>query len=205
MFRSIVPVLVAFLLVTLQFPTKSEAQGKINTQILFKTNAGEFVIELADSEAPVTAKNFIKYVESGFFDSTIFHRIIPGFVIQGGGFTGKQGSNLKKQVVAGLDTSPIVNEANNGLKNVHYSLSMARTNDPNSATSQFFINLQDNDSLDYHGVAQPGYAVFGNVIKGQEVIDKLGTVKTGTVGSYADVPVEDVIVISAKILEENKK
>ena len=130
------------------------------------TSMGSFEIELYPNEAPITSANFLEYSEEGFFENVLFHRIIPGFVIQGGGF--EIGMNQKNT------KDPIINEADNGLKNDKYTLSMARTNDPNSATSQFFINLSDNKSLDYPSMG--GYAVFGKVTKGQEVIDEIAKV-----------------------------
>ena len=152
------------------------------------TSMGSFEIELYPNEAPITSANFLEYSEEGFFENVLFHRIIPGFVIQGGGF--EIGMNQKNT------KDPIINEADNGLKNEKYTLSMARTNDPNSATSQFFINLSDNKSLDYPSMG--GYAVFGKVTKGQEVIDEIAKVETTNAGPHQDVPVEDVYIISVE-------
>ena len=155
------------------------------------TTLGPIEIKLFTEEAPETTKNFIEYVESGFFDETIFHRVIPGFVIQGGGHT--SGMNRKDTL------APIQNEANNGIKNLQYTLSMARTNDPHSATSQFFINLQDNSSLD-HSSETPmgwGYAVFGEVIEGFNVIDSIAGSATQLKNGMQDVPVSPVIVLEA--------
>jgi cyclophilin family peptidyl-prolyl cis-trans isomerase len=152
------------------------------------TSMGSFEIELYPNEAPITSANFLEYSEEGFFENVLFHRIIPGFVIQGGGF--EIGMNQKNT------KDPIINEADNGLKNDKYTLSMARTNDPNSATSQFFINLSDNKSLDYPSMG--GYAVFGKVTKGQEVIDEIAKVETTNAGPHQDVPVEDVYIISVE-------
>ena len=152
------------------------------------TSMGSFEIELYPNEAPITSANFLEYAEEGFFENVLFHRIIPGFVIQGGGF--EIGMNQKPT------KDPIINEAVYGLKNDKYTLSMARTNDPNSATSQFFINLSDNKSLDYPSMG--GYAVFGKVIKGQEVIDEIAKVETTNTGPHQDVPVEDVYIISVE-------
>ncbi len=165
-----------------------------STQIKMTTSAGDIVIELEDEKAPVTVENFISYVESGFYDGTIFHRIIPGFVIQGGGFSAEMQRKSTQ--------SPIQNEADNELKNTHYSLSMARTSDPNSATSQFFINLVDNASLDHTGKDQRGwgYAVFGRVVSGQEVVDQIATVDTGSKMGMRDVPLEPVLIESASVL-----
>jgi len=157
--------------------------------IRFETNHGAFTIELFDEEAPETVANFLKYVDEGFFDGTIFHRVIPGFVIQGGGFT--EDMSQKKT------RAPIKNEATNGLKNTRGTLSMARTNDINSATSQFFVNLKDNDFLD-HSRGNYGYAVFGRVSEGMDVIDTIAKVKTGRRHGHEDVPVEAVLVSSAR-------
>ncbi|MHC4365824.1 MAG: peptidylprolyl isomerase [Planctomycetota bacterium] len=160
------------------------------------TSMGEIVIELNEEAAPVTAKNFLQYVEDGFFDGTIFHRVIPSFMIQGGGFT----ANMQRKA-----TQPaIVNEAANGLKNDRGTVAMARTNDPDSATSQFFINHGDNDSLNYTGPGNPGYAVFGKVVKGMDVVDKIAVVKTTRTGPYSDVPVEPVVIKSTKLVSSSK-
>ena len=160
--------------------------------IRFETSHGGFTVELFPKEAPVTVENFLKYVDDGFFDGTIFHRIVPGFVIQGGGLTADF-ANKKTR-------APIGNEAKNGLKNTRGSLSMARTSDINSATSQFFVNLKDNGFLD-HGPRDYGYAVFGRISDGMEVIDKIARVGTGTRKGYQDAPLEDVVIVSARRLE----
>jgi peptidyl-prolyl cis-trans isomerase A (cyclophilin A) len=157
--------------------------------IEFKTSKGNFSIELFTEQAPISSENFLAYVDSGHFDGTIFHRVIPGFMIQGGGFT--EDMNQKKT------NPPIKNEATNGLKNKRGTLSMARTNDINSATCQFFINLVDNDFLD-HTSGNYGYAVFGQVTSGMEVIDDIAKVKTGRRMGHADVPVESIVVNTAK-------
>jgi peptidyl-prolyl cis-trans isomerase A (cyclophilin A) len=159
--------------------------------IRFETSHGPFTVELFEKEAPLTVANFLRYVEEGFFDGCIFHRIVPGFVIQGGGLT--QEFTSKKTRAA------IGNEAKNGLKNTRGSLSMARTSDINSATSQFFVNLADNAFLD-HGPRDFGYAVFGRVTEGMDVIDKIARVKTGTRKGYQDAPLEDVVITSARRL-----
>jgi len=156
--------------------------------IQFKTSKGDFTIELFTNEAPISSQNFLSYVDAGFFDKTIFHRVIPGFVIQGGGFT----EDMKQKKT----NEPIQNEAKNGLKNLRGTLSMARTNDINSATSQFFVNLKDNDFLD-NKPGNFGYAVFGRVTEGMEVIDAIAAVKTGRKGMHDDVPVEAVTVLAA--------
>ncbi|HEX2585040.1 MAG TPA: peptidylprolyl isomerase [Steroidobacteraceae bacterium] len=156
--------------------------------IEFKTSKGNFTIELFTNEAPVSSENFLKYVDDGHFDGTIFHRVIPGFMIQGGGFT--EDMDQKKT------NPPIKNEATNGLKNKRGTLSMARTNDINSATCQFFINLVDNDFLD-NKPGSYGYAVFAKVTSGMDVIDEIAKVKTGRRSGHADVPVEAIVVTSA--------
>jgi peptidyl-prolyl cis-trans isomerase A (cyclophilin A) len=161
--------------------------------IRFETTLGEFTVELFEKEAPVTVANFLKYIEDGFFDGTIFHRIVPGFVIQGGGFT--EDMSQKR-------THPTIkNEADNGLKNERGTLSMARTNDINSATSQFFVNLKDNDFLD-HKRGNFGYAVFGKVTRGMGVIDQIAAVETGRRKGHEDVPLEAVIMTSVRRLEK---
>ena len=156
--------------------------------ILFNTSKGDFTVELFTEEAPISSENFLNYVDSGFFDGLIFHRVIPGFMIQGGGFT----ADMKQKE----GNAPIKNEAKNGKKNLRGTLSMARTNDINSATSQFFINLTDNDFLD-NKAGSFGYAVFGKVVSGMEVIDAIAKVKTGRKGHHDDVPVDAVIINKA--------
>lgn len=157
--------------------------------VLMKTNKGDIKIELDLENAPITTENFLSYVQDGFFSDTIFHRVISGFMIQGGGFCEDMSQKDTK--------ATIKNEANNGLKNTRGTLAMARTNDPDSATAQFFINLSDNAFLDYSGKANPGYAVFGKVIEGLDVVDAIAAVKTGRNGYHDDVPVEAVVIESA--------
>jgi peptidyl-prolyl cis-trans isomerase A (cyclophilin A) len=157
--------------------------------IRFQTTLGDFTIELFPEHAPVSVENFERYVREEFFDGLIFHRVIPGFVIQGGGLTPDMSQKSNHE--------PIKNEATNGLKNERGSLSMARTNDINSATSQFFINLKDNDFLD-HKPGSYGYAVFAKVVDGMDVIDQIAGVKTGRRRGHDDVPVEDVVIITAR-------
>ena len=157
--------------------------------IRFETSLGDFTIEFFEKEAPVSVANFTRYIEEGFFDGTIFHRIVPGFVIQGGGFTEDMTQKTTKP--------PIKNEADNGLKNKRGTLSMARTNDINSATSQFFVNLKDNDFLD-HSRGNFGYAVFAKVTEGMEVVDKIAAVETGRKRGFDDVPVEAVAMKSVR-------
>lgn len=158
------------------------------------TNFGIIELDLDQERAPETAKNFLAYVDSGFYSNTVFHRVIDGFMIQGGGF--EPGMRQKPT------RSPIKNEASNGLKNGRYTVAMARTSDPHSASSQFFINVSDNAFLDH---AAPnaegwGYCVFGKVVQGREVVDKIKSVKTGKRGFHSDVPLEDVLVERAEVV-----
>ena len=155
--------------------------------IRFTTNMGVFDVELNEAAAPKTCENFLSYVRSGFYNGTIFHRVISGFMIQGGGF---EPGLKQKQTKA-----PIENEANNGLKNDKYTIAMARTNEPHSATSQFFINVADNDFLNHTSPTSRGwgYAVFGKVVSGTDVIDAIARVRTASRSWYGDVPVEDVV------------
>jgi peptidyl-prolyl cis-trans isomerase A (cyclophilin A) len=157
--------------------------------IILSTSLGDITIELFDAEAPVTVENFLQYVDDGFFNDTIFHRVIPGFVLQGGGFT----TDMQEKETR----PPIKNEAGNGLKNKRGALSMARTQEINSATSQFFINLKDNTFLD-HGTRDFGYAVFAKVTDGMEIVDRIAAVATGNAGMHQDVPLEPVVILSAK-------
>ena len=158
--------------------------------IKFETSLGDFVVELYTDRAPISAANFLKYAEDGHFDGTVFHRVIPGFVIQGGGMDADMNQKPTRK--------PIENEATNGLKNLRGTLSMARTNDVNSATSQFFVNLVDNAFLDHQGPRNYGYAVFGKVVEGMGVIDAIAAVKTGRKRGHDDVPVEPVVVTTAR-------
>ncbi len=160
--------------------------------VVLSTNHGDITIELDAEKAPKTVDNFLSYVKSGHYDGTIFHRVIDGFMIQGGGFEPGM-----KQKDSG---EPIDNEAANGLANEKYTVAMARTNDPHSATAQFFINVKDNSFLDYAGPDQWGYCVFGRVTAGTEVVDEIRKVKTSTKGFHGDVPVEDVIIEKAEIV-----
>lgn len=161
------------------------------------TSKGLITLELDAEKAPVTVANFIEYVKSGHFDGTIFHRVIPGFVIQGGGME----SGMKEKPTQ----PPIENEADNGLKNVTGSICMARTNDPHSATSQFFINLKDNQFLDHSGKNPQGwgYAVFGQVTDGMDVVEAIAAVQTGNAGFHQDVPVEDIVVEKVTITDQD--
>ena len=164
--------------------------------VKLETSMGDIVIELNEKAAPITVKNFLRYVEERFFDGTIFHRVIPNFMIQGGGFT----AEMKQKT----PHPPIANEASNGLKNARGTIAMARTNNPNSATAQFFINLKDNNFLNYTGPSNPGYAVFGKVVKGMDVVDAIAAVKTARKGGYSDVPVEAVVIKSAKVVSDKQ-
>ncbi len=168
----------------------SKGGGSANSGIVLQTSKGDIVIDFDPERAPITVENFRRYAREGFFDGTVFHRVIPGFVIQGGGFTADM---AQKQTHA-----PIQNEASNGLQNARGTLSMARTNDPNSATSQFFINLKDNAALDPRG-ANAGYAVFAKVVQGMDVVDAIAAERTGNVSGHSDVPLQPVLIESATL------
>lgn len=175
-----------------QASPKDDAAQKVSEEVVaskvlvdMKTSMGNIVLELDREKAPVTVANFLGYVEDGFFESTIFHRVINTFMIQGGGFTADM---TKKSTKA-----PIVNEANNGLGNLRGTIAMARTNNPNSATCQFFINHKDNAFLNY-STRNPGYAVFGKVVEGMDVVDKIASSKTARFAGMADVPVETITI-----------
>ena len=161
--------------------------------VRLQTNLGIIAIELEPERAPETVKNFLAYVESGFYSNTVFHRVIDGFMVQGGGFE------------PGMRQKPardcIKNEADNGLKNERYTIAMARTSEPHSASSQFFINVKDNDFLNHTAPSSQGwgYCVFGKVVQGEDIIDKIKQVKTGSRGGHADVPVEDVVIEKAEV------
>ena len=157
--------------------------------VTLKTNMGDIVVELYPEKAPKTVENFLQYAKSGFYNGTIFHRIINGFMIQGGGYD----KNMEEKKTR----APVQNEAKNGLKNLPYTIAMARTPNPHSATAQFFINVSNNRFLDYPGQDGWGYAVFGKVIKGSEVVDKIKAVETGS----GDVPVSAVVIESATVSE----
>ncbi|MDT0449616.1 peptidylprolyl isomerase [Streptomyces hesseae] len=161
-------------------------------KVRLTTNHGDIVLELNEEKAPKSVENFLAYVDAGHYNGTVFHRVIPGFMIQGGGFA--PGMNQKPT------NAPIDNEADNGLKNTMYSVAMARTNDPHSATAQFFINVGDNDFLNFTSKSPNGwgYAVFGQVVEGQDVVDKIKSVQTGTRGFHQDVPKDDVVIESAQ-------
>lgn len=187
-----------------QNTTPAAAPAEAAPKVRFKTNMGEFVIELDAAKAPVTVANFLSYVNKKHYDGTVFHRVIEGFMIQGGGFALTDGKLVEKEVGAG-----ILNESQNGLKNDRGTVAMARTNDPNSATAQFFVNVTDNDMLNYP--SNNGYAVFGKVVEGMTVVDKIRAVPTGTAPlnmkhpttgeeiqmPSQDVPQERVVILSA--------
>ncbi len=162
--------------------------------VKLETSMGNIVIELNEQAAPVTVKNFLGYVEESFFDGTIFHRVMPGFMIQGGGFTAEMEKKETREA--------IVNEADNGLKNERGTIAMARTNDPDSATCQFFVNHRDNGSLNYVENGNPGYTVFGKVIEGMDVVDAIASVVTTTRMGYNDVPVNPVEIKSARVVSQ---
>lgn len=178
----------AFALVALS-PAAFALEG--NPHIMLTTSAGNIELELDSQKAPVSVKNFVGYVNNGFYNNTIFHRVIPGFMVQGGGFDAKM---QQKQ-----PNPPIKNEADNGLRNTRGTISMARTAEKDSATSQFFINVADNAFLD-HGQRDFGYAVFGKVVKGMDVADKMAQVPTHDVGPYQNVPTQPIVILSAKVL-----
>lgn len=163
--------------------------------IKLRTNYGEITLELDSEKAPITVQNFIDYVNSGHYDNTVFHRVIDGFMIQGGGF---EPGLVQKQTRA-----PIRNEAANGLKNDKYTVAMARTSDVNSATAQFFINVADNDFLNYSSPTPQGfgYCVFGKVVEGMDVVDKIKKVRTGDRGGHQNVPLENVLLEKAEVIE----
>ena len=167
----------------------------MSKQVDLQTSKGNIRIELDDAKAPESVKNFISYVEKGHYDGTVFHRVIKGFMVQGGGFE----PGMKQKPTA----APIKNEANNGLKNDKYTLAMARTSDPHSATAQFFINVNDNGFLNFKAENSSGwgYAVFGKVVSGQDVVDAIEGVKTGRKGFHDDVPLDDVVIESAKVVD----
>ena len=160
--------------------------------VILHTNHGDITLDLDAENAPASVANFLQYVRDGHYDNTLFHRVIPGFMIQGGGFT--PGMSQKPT------RAPVANEAGNGVKNAHYTVAMARTSDPHSATAQFFINAADNAFLDYKGPSPQGwgYCVFGKVVGGAAVVDRIAGVATGTSGFHQDVPREDVVITRAE-------
>jgi len=170
-------------------------EEQVNPRVILNTSSGDITVELDTAKAPVTSENFLAYVASGFYDDTIFHRVIPGFMIQGGGFT----ANMQQKPTR----AAIANEAANGLKNSRGTLAMARTGDPHSATGQFFINLKNNSFLDHTAKTSAawGYAVFAKVVDGMDVVDAIAQVPTGTSGPHGDVPTEPVVIIKASLVE----
>ncbi|HEY6893705.1 MAG TPA: peptidylprolyl isomerase [Casimicrobiaceae bacterium] len=165
------------------------------TQVLLHTSEGDIALALDAENSPATVDNFLQYVRAGHYDNTLFHRVIPGFMIQGGGFEpGMKQKSTRK---------PVANEAANGLRNARYSVAMARTSDPHSATSQFFINLADNAFLDYKGPTPQGYGycVFGAVVRGNDVVDRIAGVPTGRSGSHENVPTQDVVIQRTEVVE----
>jgi peptidyl-prolyl cis-trans isomerase B (cyclophilin B) len=164
------------------------------TRVRLDTTKGAIVLELDDENAPASVKNFVQYVREGHYDNTIFHRVIDGFMIQGGGME----PGMKQKPTR----APIANEAGNGVKNRRYTVAMARTGEPHSATAQFFINLSDNDFLDYKGPSPQGwgYAVFGKVAEGTDVVETIKGVATGRSGPHENVPVEDVVIRKAEVI-----
>jgi len=168
----------------------SKDDGEMKEIVVFETTMGVIELELNREKAPVTVANFVQYVEEGFFNGTVFHRVIPEFMIQGGGFL----PNMTQKTTG----DPIELESDNGLKNDRGTIAMARTSDPDSATSQFFINLIDNDFLNRRSGVD-GYAVFGEVVTGMDVVDKIGAVRTGSKGPYQDWPVRDVVIEGAYV------
>jgi len=163
-----------------------------NPQVEMKTSQGTITVELDAEKAPKTVENFLQYVKDGFYSGTVFHRVIDGFMVQGGGFD----KSMKQKSTR----APIQNEAKNGLKNETGTLAMARTQDPHSASAQFFINLKNNTFLDHPGQDGWGYAVFGKVSKGMDVVEKIAKVQTGTVGFYQNVPSEPVVIESVRVI-----
>ena len=159
-------------------------------KVKLTTSMGPIVIQLDKEKAPISTENFVKYVESGHYNGTVFHRVIDGFMVQGGGF----GKDMRQKPTQ----PPIKNESTNGLKNDNYTVAMARTNVRDSATSQFFINVKDNDFLNFSGDANPGYAVFGKVVEGKEVVDKIKKVATGNAAGQQNVPNEPVLIEKAE-------
>ncbi|HSR02950.1 MAG TPA: peptidylprolyl isomerase [Methylophilaceae bacterium] len=180
----------SFTLITLT-PVNSLAE---TTRVEFKTNIGAFTVELYPDKAPITVANFLQYVKDGFYEKTIFHRVINNFMIQGGGF--------ERDLFEKPTKEPIKNESNNGLKNKVGTIAMARTPDPDSATSQFFINLKDNDFLDYTSPEPDkiGYCVFGKVTKGMDVVKQIGVSPTGSISRFSDVPIKPIKIISTTVI-----
>lgn len=188
--------LAALICIISLYAGNTAAAERSKVLIKLETNMGDITLELDREKAPITTDNFIKYVEEGFYDGTVFHRVINGFMVQGGGFD--------KEMQQKATRANIQNEADNGLKNEAYTVAMARTPDPHSASSQFFINVNNNEFLNHQGKSQDGwgYAVFGKVVDGREVVDKIKAVKTGSKGFHRDVPVDTVQIVKATVLEK---
>jgi cyclophilin family peptidyl-prolyl cis-trans isomerase len=194
------PTLAAFVLAFAGLTGINQAQEENKTvseaktvKVVMETSKGSIELELDPAKAPVTVENFVKYVKKGHYDGLIFHRVIPGFMIQGGGFT----PDMNQKAV----DAPIAIESKNGLKNARGAIAMARTSNPNSATSQFFINVKDNANLDYPSFDGYGYAVFGKVTKGLDICDAIVSVPTKQVGPHGDVPAEPIVIKSVKVGE----
>ncbi len=192
--RTLILFMVLFLTSTLSFATENNMSDK-QTKVKMTTTLGEIIIQLNTEKAPVSAANFLTYVNEGFYNGTIFHRVIPDFMAQGGGFD----TSFNQKAVH----APIKNEANNGLKNTRGTLAMARTNDPNSATAQFFINYKDNSFLNHTSPTSSGwgYAVFGEVIEGMDVVDTMAKQATGNRGGHQDVPKTDIVIEKAEVVK----
>jgi cyclophilin family peptidyl-prolyl cis-trans isomerase len=192
--RTLILSMVLFLTSTLSFATENN-MSDTQTKVKLTTTLGEIIIQLNTEKAPVSSANFLTYVNEGFYNGTIFHRIIPGFMAQGGGFD----TSFNQKAVH----APIKNEANNGLANSRGTIAMARTNDPNSATAQFFINYKDNSFLNHTSPTASGwgYAVFGEVIEGMDVVDAMAKQATGNRGGHQDVPKTDIIIEKAEVVK----
>ncbi len=189
---------ILFLTTTLSFATEnkmSETETETETKVKLSTTLGDIVIQLNAEKAPISAANFLTYVKEGFYDGTIFHRVIPDFMAQGGGFD----TEFKQKEVH----APIKNEADNGLKNLKGTLAMARTSDPDSATAQFFINYKDSSFLDHTSPTPQGwgYAVFGKVVEGMDIVDAMAKQATGNRGGHQDVPKENIIINKAEVVK----
>lgn len=189
MLKSTLAAVAAVFALSVLSPAALAAKG--DPRVMLTTSAGNIELELNSQKAPISSKNFVDYVNSGYYNNTIFHRVIPGFMVQGGGFT----ADMQQKKA----NSPIKNEADNGLRNTRGTISMARTADKDSATSQFFLNVADNAFLD-HGQRDFGYAVFGKVVKGMDVVDKIAQAQTHDVGPYQNVPSKPIVILSAKVL-----
>jgi len=192
--RTLILSMVLFLISTLSFATEKN-MSDIQTKVKLTTTLGDIIIQLNTEKAPVSSANFLTYVNEGFYNGTIFHRVIPGFMAQGGGFD----TSFNQKAVH----APIKNEADNGLTNNRGTLAMARTNDPNSATAQFFINYKDNAFLNHTGknASGWGYAVFGEVVEGMDVVDAMAKEGTGNRGGHQDVPKTDIVIEKAEVIK----